>query len=450
MDSNLARGAYARGRISRRQFLRLGGAGLAGAALLGAVGCGGGDEGSAANTITLSFIPDQAGGLKKLIDGFNMRHRGEIQVTWREMPAASVDYFEQIQAELQSGQSKVDVIAGDVVWPARFAANGWILDLSDRFTGGMQQGYLAGPLESVQYEGNVYGVPWFTDAGMFYLRKDLLEKSGFSGPPKMWDEMKQMSEKVRQDQGTRFGYVFQGSQDEGGVVDALEHVWNAGGSVLDGGRVVIESPESAQGLTLRRSIIVDGIAPEASGDYTTQESQGVFTNGDSVFMRDWPFVFGLLSNPETSRVKPDQVAIASLPVADQADQSFTGLGGWNFMVNATAEDKLDQIWTFIEYTSAPEQQRSFALESAPAHPEEPPRGRGGAEQPARGQARPRGARERAATPRLAVLLGHVARDGRSVQSRPQGRGPRRTGAGEPSKRALEHSRSALSAGISKR
>jgi multiple sugar transport system substrate-binding protein len=302
--------------------------------------------------------------LKKLIDGFNRRHRGEIQVAWREMPAASVDYFEQIQAELQSGQSKVDVIAGDVVWPAQFAANGWILDLSDRFTGGMQQGYLAGPLESVYYEGNVYGVPWITDAGMFYLRKDLLEKGGFSGPPKTWDEMKQMSEKVRQDQGTRFGYVFQGSQDEGGVVDALEHVWNAGGSVLDGGRVVIESPESAKGLTLRRSIIVDGIAPEASGDYTTQESQGVFTSGDSVFMRNWPFVFGLLSDPETSRVKPDQVDIASLPVADQADQSFTGLGGWNFMVNATAEDKLDQIWTFIEYMSAPEQQRTFALESA--------------------------------------------------------------------------------------
>jgi multiple sugar transport system substrate-binding protein len=141
-------------------------------------------------------------------------------------------------------------------------------------------------------------------------------------------------------------------------------VWNAGGSVLDGGRVVIESPESAKGLTLRRSIIVDGIAPEASGDYTTQESQGVFTSGDSVFMRNWPFVFGLLSDPETSRVKPDQVDIASLPVADQADQSFTGLGGWNFMVNATAEDKLDQIWTFIEYMSAPEQQRTFALESA--------------------------------------------------------------------------------------
>jgi multiple sugar transport system substrate-binding protein len=364
VDGNLARRAYAQRRISRRQFLRLGGAGLAGAALLGAAGCGGGEEAGGATTITLTFIPDEAGGLKKLIDGFNRQHRGDIQVTWREMPATSADYFEQIQAELQSGQSKVDVIAGDVVWPAQFAANGWILDLSDRFTGGMQQDYLDGPLESVQYEGNVYGVPWFTDAGMFYLRKDLLEQSGFSGPPKTWDEMKQMSEKVRQDQGTRFGYVFQGSQDEGGVVDALEHIWNAGGDVLDGERVIIDSPESAQGLTLRRSMIVDGIAPEASGDYTTQESQVVFTNGDAVFMRNWPFVFGLLSDPETSQVKPDQVDIASLPVADEGDRSFTGLGGWNFMVNATSEEKLDQIWTFIEYMSAPEQQRTFALESA--------------------------------------------------------------------------------------
>ena len=51
----------------------------------------------------------------------------------------------------------------------------------------------------MQFQGNVYGVPWFTDAGMFYYRKDLLEKSGFSEPPRTWDEMKQVSEKVRRD-----------------------------------------------------------------------------------------------------------------------------------------------------------------------------------------------------------------------------------------------------------
>ena len=351
--------------VSRRGFLKMGG--LVGAAVLGGslvAGCGGGESSGGAVEVTLGFIPDEAGGLQTLLDRFNKQHKGEIQVKWRQMPASSAEFFEQMQAELQSGKSTMDVIAGDVVWPAQFAANGYILDLSDRFTQKMQGDYLEGPVQAVQYEGKTYGVPWFTDAGMFYYRTDLLEKSGFSEPPKTWEEMKRMSGKVRADSGTKFGYVFQGAQDEGGVVDALEHIWNAGGDVLDGSRVIIDSPESAEGLKLRRSLITDGVAPQASGDYTTQESQASFTNGDVVFMRNWPFVYGLLSDPETSSVKPGQVDIGALPVASEEDTSFSGLGGWNFMVNATAEDKIEEIWTFIEFMSAPEQQQTFAVESA--------------------------------------------------------------------------------------
>ena len=359
------------GRVSRRRFLRLGGAGLAGAALLGGgtlAGCGGGgEETGGATSITLSFIPDEAGGLQTLIDRFNKEHKGEIQVKWRVMPASSADYFEQVQAELQSGGSNIDVIAGDVIWPAQFAQNGYITDISDRFTEEMRSGYLEGPLGAVQYDGGIYGVPWFTDSGMFYYRKDLMKKAGFSEPPKTWDEMKDMAEKVRSETGTRYGYVFQGSQDEGGVVDALEHIWNAGGDVLDPGeptKVISDSPEAAEGLSIRRSLITDGVAPQASGDYTTDESQAAFTNGDAVFMRNWPFVFGLLGSPETSKVRPEQVDIAPLPVAGSGDTSFSGLGGWNFLVSAAAEDKLDEIWTFIKFMSSPESQRTFALQSS--------------------------------------------------------------------------------------
>ncbi len=362
MNRLAARGASG---ISRRRFLRMGGA-VAGAAALGGVlaGCGGGESAGGAVTVTLGFIPDEAGGLQKILDRFNQENRGEIKVEWRQMPASSAEFFEQMQAELQSGSSTMDVIGGDVVWPAQFAANGYILDLSDRFTAKMQGDYLEGPIQAVQYEGKTYGVPWFTDAGMFYYRTDLLERSGFSEPPKTWEEMKEMSEKVQADQGTKFGFVFQGAQDEGGVVDALEHIWNAGGDVLDGNRVIIDSPESAEGLSLRRSLLTDGVAPEASGDYTTQESQASFTNGDVVFMRNWPFVYGLLSDPETSKVEPGQVDIGALPVAGEGDTSFSGLGGWNFMVNAASEDKIEEIWAFIEFMSAPEQQQTFAVESA--------------------------------------------------------------------------------------
>ncbi len=355
-----------RGRVSRRRFLRLGGAGLAGAALLGGgalAGCSDG-EGGDSGKIVFAFNNSGAESLEELIRRYNDRNRGGAQVQWREMPATSTEYLEQIQAEFQSGQSQVDVMAGDVIWVAQFAASGWILDLSDRFTGGMKRAYLDGPLGSVEYDGKTWAVPWFTDAGMFFYRKDLLEESGYSGPPKTWAEMKEMADKVRKDSGTRYGYVFQGSQDEGGVVDALEHIWNAGGDVLDGTDVVIDSPESARGLQLRRSMISEGFAPRASGDYTTQESQASFTNGDAVFMRNWPFTYALLSDPEQSRVRPEQVGVSAIPVTEEGNRSFSGLGGWNFMVNAQSEGKLDAIWSFIQFMSAPEQQKFWAVDGS--------------------------------------------------------------------------------------
>ena len=79
------------------------------------------------------------------------------------------------------------------------------------------------------YEGAIYGVPWFTDAGMLYYRKDLLEQAGFSEPPKTWAEMEEMVKKVRGETGTRYGFVFQGADYEGGVVNGLEFIWSSGG-----------------------------------------------------------------------------------------------------------------------------------------------------------------------------------------------------------------------------
>ncbi len=353
-----------RRRHSRREFLRMGGASLAGAATLGAMaGCGGGESEGGVTEIVFTFGPDDGGGLRKIIDRFNAGHEGEIRASWRKTAAASDEYFEQVRNELQSGSAAFDVIGGDVIWPAQLAANGWLLDISDRFTDEMMSEYLEGQVRSIEYDGGTYGVPWAGDAGMFYYRADLLEEAGFSEPPRTWDEMKEMVEKIRSDIGTRYGYVFQGAADEGGVVDGLEHIWNAGGDALDGNEVVIDSPEALEGLELRQSMLTEGIAPRASGDYTTQESQSVFTNGEVIFMRNWPFVYGLLSDPELSTVEPGQVGISPIPTSDESIESSAGLGGWNFLVNAASEDKIEEIWTFIEFMNAPEQQRTLALES---------------------------------------------------------------------------------------
>ena len=356
-------GSLARRRVSRRDFLKLSGIGLVGVAL---AGCGGGRGGGGPVELTFSFFPDRTGSVQELIDRFNGQKEGQVQVTYREMPADSGQHFDQLRTEFQAGSGDIDVVGGDVIWPAQFAANGWILDLSDRFPEGERDQFLPAPIEANTYQGRIYGVPWYTDAGMLYYRSDLLEESGFFEPPRTYDELKGIARRVQQDSGTENGFVFQGANYEGGVVNALEYIWNSGGEVLDPSdptRVTIDSPEAIRGLQIERSMIEDGISPEGVTQYKEQESATTFLNGDAVFMRNVPRMYALASDPNESRIDPQQIGVAALPVAEEGNRSYSNLGGWNFFINAASENQ-DAAWEFIRFMSAPEQQKYRAIEGS--------------------------------------------------------------------------------------
>ncbi len=208
-------------------------------------------------------------------------------------------------------------------------------------------------------------MPWFTDTGLLYYREDLLEENGFDGPPKTWDELKEMALRVKQDSGTRYGYVLQGANYEGGVCNACEYIWTHGGEVLDpndASRVMVGEPEAVAGLQAERSMIEDGVAPEAVAVYREDESDGLFLNGDAVFHRCWPYVYALLSDPAESEVKPEQVGVSELPSADGQPGNGT-VGDQPLYINATTEYQ-DEAWEFIEWLTAPEQQKFRAIEGS--------------------------------------------------------------------------------------
>src|SRR5215216_649404 len=350
--------------LSRRDFLKAGGAGLAGAAFLGA-GCTGDEQSGGTTKLYFTAPADATGTTTKLISQFNENNRGNYEVIFREGNTDTGERLNKLRTQLQAGGEELDIILGDVIWTAELAESGWISDLSDRFPESQQQAILPGSVQAITYNGKPYGMPWYTDTGLLYYRKDLLEKSGYDGPPKTWDELKQMTRKVRAESDIKFGFVFQGARYEGGVCDACEFIWGHGGNVLDPEdptKVVIDSPQAIAGLETERSMITDGIAPKSVTVYKESETDGVFLSGDAIFLREWPYAYALVGTSNFPKLEPEQVGVSELPSAD--GKPGNGTVGDQPLYISTSSKYPDEAWKFIEFVTASEQQKFRALEGS--------------------------------------------------------------------------------------
>jgi multiple sugar transport system substrate-binding protein len=351
--------------ISRKDFLKTSGTGLAGAVLLGATGCGGGEQGGGTTELYFTGPPDESGTTQKLISDFNKKNKGTYKVVFREGNSDTGQRLDKLRTQLQAGGEGLDVILGDVIWTAELAANGWISDLADRFPDSTQKEYLPGSVDAIIYDGKPYAMPWFTDTGLLYFRKDLLEQSGYDSPPKTWAELKEMTRKTMAKSGTRFGFVFQGARYEGGVCDGCEFIWGHGGNILDPAdpnKVIVDSPEAIAGLATERSMITDGISPQAVTVYKEDESAGAFLNGDAVFLRNWPYVYALIGTSDYPKLETDQVGVSELPSSD--GKPGNGTVGDQPLYISTSSQNPDAAWKFIEFLSAPEQQKFRAIEGS--------------------------------------------------------------------------------------
>jgi multiple sugar transport system substrate-binding protein len=82
--------------------------------------------------------------------------------------------------------------------------------------------------------------------------------------------------------------------------------------------------------------------------YTEGESQAAFTNGESVFLRNWPYVNGMVASGEQP-VKADQVGFAPLPTGST-------VGGWILGVNANSKN-MDAAKDFLTFIAGPKGQK---------------------------------------------------------------------------------------------
>ncbi|WP_314173902.1 ABC transporter substrate-binding protein [Streptomyces winkii] len=350
-------------RLGRRRFLGLAGLTAAGIGAPALAGCGGQGTGSGKDRIVIGLVPDLAKLFKKPIAQYNARRTTGKKVVLRTMSSDSGAYFDTMRTQLQAGADDIDVFMADIMWGAQFAPSGWIADLSDRFTPAARKKFLTEGIKLNEFDGKIYAVPWTWDSGLLYYRKDLLESGGFDAPPETWDELQHMAEKVMKDQKVKNGLIFQGADYEGGNQNGVEYIRSSGGDVLsqsgDSVKITLDSAEALRGLSIERSMVTSGVAPEAVATFKEPECEKLFLAGDTVFCRNWIYMYGLLGDTTKTKLERAQVGVAEIPVARRGIDHVCLGGGWSLMVNANSASQ-DEAWKLVEHLTGDERQKIFA------------------------------------------------------------------------------------------
>ncbi len=289
---------------------------------------------------------DSTPATQAVIDAFN-EQSDKYTVEWTQMTNDSAQMHDQLLTTLSSGSSEYDVISMDVVWAGEFAGAGYIepIDIWMEEDGLSYENYNTGSMTSGNFKGKQYTLPYFPDVGLLYFRSDIVSEEDqqklISGDY-TYDDLAAMAEKYMNESGTENGFVYQSKQYEGLTVNATEFT--------------NQFEDIQGGLETMYEFTTSKFVPEDILNYTEAETHTAFETGNSVFARNWPYMFGRLKNPEESgaTVKADQVGIAPLP-------NGGAVGGWLLGVTSNSENK-EGAWEFVKFLSGEEGQKIMSTQ----------------------------------------------------------------------------------------
>ena len=256
------------------------------------------------------------------------------------------------------GDSPYDLVYLDIVWVPKFAAAGWLRDLHEFTAPEQLQDFLAGDLAGGKYQGGLYRMPFRSDGGMLYYRTDLLAENGYE-PPNTFDELITISQDLQAKGVAKWGYVWQGRQYEGLSAMFVEILAGFGAYWVNPEtlEVGLDSQNAIAAVEFLRNTVEKGISPPGVTTYAEEETRRLFEAGETIFLRNWPYVAGLAA-------KSDIAGKYSLkPMLHQLGyRSGSCQGGWGLGI-ATSSAHPQEAWRVIEFMTREDSQREFVLQT---------------------------------------------------------------------------------------
>jgi multiple sugar transport system substrate-binding protein len=303
---------------------------------------------NASGDVTVCMGKDTGGDVTTAVKNFNAQNNG-VTVDLLEFSTSADEQRTQFVQRQEAKSGECDVFSSDVIWTAEFASQKWLYDLTP-YVETRKDELIEATLETVTYDGKMWGMPQQTDAAFLYYRTDQVDEV-----PTTWQGVYELA-------GQKDGIVYQGAPYEGLTCDYLELAFAAGGQVLneDGTEAVIDSPENVKALQFMVDGVKDGIAANGVTTYMEEESRRYFEAGRATFMRNWPYAYAL-GNADESKVK-GKFDVVPFPEFEGGGKAGI-LGGHNQVVSVYSENPGGAL-KWIDYVTGTENQKAQMLSAS--------------------------------------------------------------------------------------
>jgi multiple sugar transport system substrate-binding protein len=291
-------------------------------AALTAAGCGGSSSSKGPTTINWYVFKEPGGAFDTAAATCTKSSGGRYKVKVVALPTDSDQQRELIVRRLAAKDSSIDVIGMDVNWTAEFAEAGWIVPWAGANKQAAAKGVIPALLASAQYKGQTWVAPFTTNTQLLFYHKDVVK----GPPPKTWDEMIQMAQKIG---GSKGKIVVQGRRYEGLVVWFNSLVASAGGEIVDRqGNTKLGAPG------VKAATVMHDVATKAGTSSISNEKEDTgkddFKANDLAFMVNYPFVYADVAKDKKALAN---LGVARYPSVTPGQPSHVTFGGINLGVS---------------------------------------------------------------------------------------------------------------------
>jgi len=264
----------------------------------------------------------------------------DIKITFQPTVYGTTSYRDKFIAQT-SGGAGPDVMISDVVWVPSLAAMGAILPITDKAKNVSDQ-FFEGPMETVTYKNEIYGLPWEASPMAIYYNKKAYKDAGLDpeNPPKTWDELRDAAKKLTG--GGKYGFAYMGGW--GGSFDWLPFLWQSGAELFDkdNKQALFNSPEAIESVNFLFGMVKDKLIPPAALTWKTwDELNAAFGAGLINMYQSGPWSMANLKNANLSF----EWGVFPSPAGKQ---QASVLGGMDWVIGKNTKSA-DAAYKWIEF-----------------------------------------------------------------------------------------------------